>query len=1172
MVMLKVYFRRKTKGKAPLPPAEVKYVGDTTPSDGLESINYTMEQKENLINKEIELTVVLPGDVTTSTTVNGSKPMMDLLVFLCGQYHLNPSTYTVDLISADKSQIKFKPNTPIGMLEVEKAILKPKNVDERNKKATPIIPEQTVRVVINYKKTQKTVMRVSPHVSLQELTPMICSKCEFDPLHTVLLKDYQSQEPLDLTKSLNDLGLRELYAIDNSRGPLAADVHSSSLQDSYQISQNLDMLKQRENEKGFFSFFRRSKKKREQTSSAPATPLLSKQRPASVGRSNTLTRQVDLNTLPFAMPKKRRAPLPPMNASQGVPKEVASSQVRSGSLVLKSVSVDEADKGISEIGIVRTRSLQLGAPTTSSSSLRRTKRKAPLPPSPTSKIQQDQNDENSNEIVFESTEAVYQKPGSEGAYAIEPSPTALVGYEYSLEEIDEKEETSAHHNEESAGTTLETQEVSTSAISTDVPLDTGKNDETSVSANATVNSSKSSEEEKQDSMNSENKVMHSEADRKDGENFTLEDEIELKVQGTNEDDAHSKDIIVAISGGKEENLNTTEVIAKDAAENVKLQDDRLSDYQEPEKVISLFPNETPRIILEREQQKVNEANTKMVKTQDAAIQTAFSYNGIDRNMSNVISSPRDWNLPALQDQNSTQYPITLNSLQQSTMEKSVQVCHSPNQETVHDAALPIKDSTNMHIIATDFTSKVIPTQSPLHSPSKSYPVYKQNSEPKPKPSNEITREYIPKIGMTTYKIVPQGSLEALKFFSNDPIMNKKNVELEPQSHNLENYLKYDNAKESGYQTGNLYASERLSQSGKQYESAAGDWLNGTSSFSHSHLPTSSFKCATAASPTEKSNNFRKELAGLLQKSNNTNGSGETKEKQYVAYPKMKQNSFYLQMQKRVSGLYVESAVARSANTAISPTQNDPAFKEIEKNVLSSSDKTIQFANDLVPSPTESIEKNSDSVHGEKKSEEVLITSPINMDKHSHFPASQSVPLNFEKLKAFATPRPFSRTTPSPFAVAVSSAIRRSQSFSTTSTTAIQPSEQELCNAFSPMTSSTAIKNHSSSKLFGNSRDSTPEQELLSMTQGQAKTNTANNQLNSQVPCKVHRSSSLLEKKTSLPFQNSDPEQIHQCVLAAIRSGEAAAKLKRVYVPSNTLSINGRSKLSHQASSEVQYEH
>lgn len=68
-----------------------------------------------------------------------SKPMMDLFIFLCAQYHLNPSGYTIDLQSAENNPIKFKPNTPIGMLEVEKVILKPKVLDK--KKPTPIIPE-----------------------------------------------------------------------------------------------------------------------------------------------------------------------------------------------------------------------------------------------------------------------------------------------------------------------------------------------------------------------------------------------------------------------------------------------------------------------------------------------------------------------------------------------------------------------------------------------------------------------------------------------------------------------------------------------------------------------------------------------------------------------------------------------------------------------------------------------------------------------------------------------------------------------------------------------------------------------------------------------------------------------------------------------------------------------
>lgn len=62
------YFRRKAK--APLPPPEPKNL-EIPSLDEAELTNFTMEQKENIIDKDIELSVVLPGDVIKSTTVNG---------------------------------------------------------------------------------------------------------------------------------------------------------------------------------------------------------------------------------------------------------------------------------------------------------------------------------------------------------------------------------------------------------------------------------------------------------------------------------------------------------------------------------------------------------------------------------------------------------------------------------------------------------------------------------------------------------------------------------------------------------------------------------------------------------------------------------------------------------------------------------------------------------------------------------------------------------------------------------------------------------------------------------------------------------------------------------------------------------------------------------------------
>lgn len=76
------------------------------------------------------------------------------------------------------------------------------------------VPQATVRMVINYKKTQKTVLRVSPRVPLADHLQAICEKCEFDVESTVLLRDVHSVSPLDLSCSLNDYAIREVYARD----------------------------------------------------------------------------------------------------------------------------------------------------------------------------------------------------------------------------------------------------------------------------------------------------------------------------------------------------------------------------------------------------------------------------------------------------------------------------------------------------------------------------------------------------------------------------------------------------------------------------------------------------------------------------------------------------------------------------------------------------------------------------------------------------------------------------------------------------------------------------------------------------------------------------------------------------------------------------------------------
>ncbi|XP_070849974.1 cordon-bleu protein-like 1 [Chaetodon trifascialis] len=173
-----------------------------------------MDEQVNPLERDHSLSVVLPGGLERSATVHGSKPVMDLLVTLCASYHLNPSDYTVEVLSPNKNNISFKPNSPIGSLEADKIVLKPKGVEEKIRR--PYMPEASVRLLINYNKSHKAVVRVSPRVPLEMLLPVVCDKCEFKVETTVLLRDCQSTELLDLTKSLNEHGLREVFARDTA--------------------------------------------------------------------------------------------------------------------------------------------------------------------------------------------------------------------------------------------------------------------------------------------------------------------------------------------------------------------------------------------------------------------------------------------------------------------------------------------------------------------------------------------------------------------------------------------------------------------------------------------------------------------------------------------------------------------------------------------------------------------------------------------------------------------------------------------------------------------------------------------------------------------------------------------------------------------------------------------
>ncbi|RMC15842.1 hypothetical protein DUI87_08046 [Hirundo rustica rustica] len=149
-----------------------------------------------------------------------SKAVMDVLVDLCSQYRLNPSQHSLELKSSGTQQVlSYKPNTLIGALDVQTVLLKEKIPEEKAKRPLPRVPEKSVRLVVNYLKTQKAVVRVSPEVPLHNIIPAICEKCEVSQEHIVLLRDGITGEELELSKSLEELGIKELYAWDRKKVP-----------------------------------------------------------------------------------------------------------------------------------------------------------------------------------------------------------------------------------------------------------------------------------------------------------------------------------------------------------------------------------------------------------------------------------------------------------------------------------------------------------------------------------------------------------------------------------------------------------------------------------------------------------------------------------------------------------------------------------------------------------------------------------------------------------------------------------------------------------------------------------------------------------------------------------------------------------------------------------------
>ncbi|XP_069709521.1 protein cordon-bleu isoform X5 [Phaenicophaeus curvirostris] len=348
---------RRMKARAPPPPnhpsaASGIHSEHKSPAEtAVISDQNLVSMKENMINRLVDLTVILPNGLEQKSTVQGSKAVMDLLVDLCSQYRLNPSQHSLELKSSGTQQpLSYKPNTLIGALDVQTVLVKEKVPEEKTKRPLPRVPEKSVRLVVNYLKTQKAVVRVSPEVPLHSIIPAICEKCEVSQEHVVLLRDGITGEELELTKSLEELGIKELYAWDRKRVPPSKTQSEPSLnfrEPSRKASVSNDAIeKEKTRLLGLFKADRSSSKG---FSTAPNSPSVNS-RSNSLGPSLSLGNISGMTANPEV--KKRRAPPPPVVTP-----------------ALQNVEMSGQEKTTAQIS--------QGA---SLNDLRKKKRRAPLPP------------------------------------------------------------------------------------------------------------------------------------------------------------------------------------------------------------------------------------------------------------------------------------------------------------------------------------------------------------------------------------------------------------------------------------------------------------------------------------------------------------------------------------------------------------------------------------------------------------------------------------------------------------------------------------------------------------------------------------------------------------------------------------------------------------------------
>ncbi|XP_052463079.1 cordon-bleu protein-like 1 isoform X2 [Carassius gibelio] len=905
--------RRSLKSKAAPRPPVLKGLDAPPLSHTLPAYPHpAMEQKENLLEQDLTLTVVLPEGLEKTVVVHGSKPMMDLLVMLCAKYHLNPSGHTIELITTNRNQVKFKPNALIGALEAEKILLKPKGMEDKNIKTGPQMPEATVRLVINYKKTQKAILRVSPRVPLQELLPAICEKCEFDLQTTVLLRNVHSEDTLDLSGSLNDFGLREVYARDTKVISPVSPFSPVSLPPSPSGSEIYLHGKekiQREKEKKRFSLFRKGSKKQSEkymTVSAPGSPVQRKQRPVSMSSFSMHSPiTYDCNTMPSNMPKKRRAPLPPSMMSQSMPTDLGHHHCNS-----QTTTHHDGNQNMAP--------LSRGS-STESSFKKSTKRKAPPPPTSSSAAPLKETTQDKD-----MTEPVLASP---------------------LEEIREQEEMTGSAEGQVSAVKEKEDEDSSLNLSADISLDSGRAGTATPSQDSEV---------KESEMARDNPSCDLSPDT-DGAEATVNGEI--KSEQATSSRIPSEDI--------EPPVEKTEEVIKSSETCRVLEEVFVSTAEKPASVCNKLQSSECGI---------------------QTLHTDLQAQGFDSN----TELSREHQIPKIVP-SSVRFAHT-----ETQMQTGPQKPFETSGSCTEPSTAPSASTTGLKRDMATSTEKLrVPKP---HSPAihatwdlTSTPTSKASSvqyivETKPKPSNELTREYIPKVGMTTYTIVPQKSLEKLRFFEVELTL-EPNLDFKPETKTVS---------------------------------------NGTVSVNgHQNVFEQTRPC-TSPPATVSSN-----VEGTESK---------IKNKKVPPATRPKPASFRLPKHKRTPGDFVASAAVRQASVGSNSSSccSSPAARPKETTSSPQSDVFAEL--DGFPPPPPPVQWEDEENAGASdapQNAEVDVPLPEApkfplssvLSRQKSLPTNPTPSLSLQRLRSFNAPKPHSSSLSLRFAQAVSSAVKRSESLS-----------------------------------------------------------------------------------------------------------------------------------------------